>query len=107
MKVCKTCGLPDQGNVPMGTVIALCQCRWNLPNQNTEARIAELEAQKNNIVENGLYLSAELRKRIAELESERDELLEALELAAISGLHYMSIETKDKIYAAIAKAKEE
>jgi hypothetical protein len=79
MKVCKTCGLPDQGSVPMGTVIALCQCRWNLPNQNTEARIAELEAQKNNIVENGLYLSAELRKRIAELESERDELLEALE----------------------------
>jgi len=49
MKVCKTCGLPDQGNVPMGTVIALCQCRWNLPNQNTEARIAELEALRKQL----------------------------------------------------------
>ena len=56
----------------------------------------------------GLYMQIEIQVLvISRLEKQRDELLEALELAAISGLHYMSIETKDKIYAAIAKAKGE
>jgi Lar family restriction alleviation protein len=124
LKPCPFCGgeadimTPEDDNMRLAAVMCmgcyvtgpereaedLAIAAWNTRCDIPEAELAKVEAERDRQYDQ----NCEQIKRIAELEAQRDELLEALNLAdaALSGANMNMNVVEQKILSAIAKAKE-